>query len=76
MYTHRKPAILFVNIDSGVLVQSYNKDYCLLRSHFIKLKHTPAGTLAIYFSYLTGGGTLIRGFKENTALQIEFKSMM
>lgn len=40
---HEKPAIPFANIDMGVPVQSCYKDYCLLRSHFIRLKHTPQG---------------------------------
>lgn len=39
--TRKKPAIPFANIDMGVPAQSCYKDYCLLRSHFIKLKHTP-----------------------------------
>lgn len=39
-HRHKKPTIPFANIDMGVLAQSYNKDYCLLRSHFIRPKHT------------------------------------
>lgn len=40
---HEKSAIPFANIDMGVPIQSCYKDYCLLRSHFIRLKHTPQG---------------------------------
>lgn len=42
-HKHEKPAIPFARIDMGVPVQSCYKDYCLLRSHFIRLKHTPQG---------------------------------
>lgn len=44
VHKHEKPAIPFTNIDMGVPAQSCYKDYCLLRSHFIRLKHTPQGT--------------------------------
>lgn len=42
-HKHEKPAIPFANIDMGVPIQSCFKDYCLLRSHFIRLKDTPQG---------------------------------
>lgn len=42
VHKHEKQAIPFANIDMGVPIQSCYKDYCLLRSHFIRLKHTPS----------------------------------
>lgn len=42
-HTLEKPAIPFAYIDMGLPVQSCYKDYCLLRSHFISLQHTPQG---------------------------------
>lgn len=40
-HEYEKLAIPFANIDMGVPIQSCYKLYCLLRSHFIRLKHTP-----------------------------------
>ena len=42
-HKHEKPTVPFMNIDMGVPVQSCYKGYCLLRSNFIRLKHTPKG---------------------------------
>ena len=63
-HEYEKLAIPFANIDMGVPIQSCYKVYCLLRSHFIRLKHTPlrahAGLLLSLqaFSVFAGvGGT-------------------
>lgn len=40
-HEYEKLAIPFANIDMGVPIQSCYKVYCLSRSHFIRLKHTP-----------------------------------